>query len=84
MDSNQLKVLTERNEFLKPIVFKAFDTDEELDVYEKKNKELFDEYYDNQEMIDKIKWNLMTPERQLQYEEEIKRFKLKRNGTIGL
>lgn len=62
MDSNnQLKVLTERNEFLKPIAFKVFKTDKELDLYEKKNKKLFDDYYDNQEKIDAIKWDLMTP-----------------------
>lgn len=85
MDSNnQLKVLTDRNEFLKPIVFKVFKTDKELDLYEKKNKKLFDEYYDNQEKIDKIKWDLMTPKQQAEHEEKIKLYKLKREGNLGI
>ncbi len=83
MDSNnQLKVLTERNEFLKSIVFKVFKTDKELDLYEKKNKKLFDEYYDNQEKMDAIKWDLMTPKRQEEHEEKIKLFKLKRERNL--
>jgi predicted RNA-binding protein with PUA-like domain len=85
MDSNdQLKVLTERNEFLKPIVFKVFKTDKELDLYEKKNIKLFDEYYDNQAKIDKIKWDLMTPELQAEHEENIKLSKRKREGNLGI
>jgi len=85
MDSNnQLKVLTERNEFLKPIVFKVFKTDKELDLYEKKNIKLFDEYYDNQAKIDKIKWDLMTPEHQTEHEEKIKLSKRKREVNLGI
>lgn len=85
MDSNnQLRVLTERNEFLKPIVFKVFETDKELDLYEKKSRKLFDEYYDNQAKIDKIKWDLMTPEQQAEFEEKIKLSKRKREGNLRI
>lgn len=83
MDINhELMALIDRNDFLKPIVFKVFKNDKELDLYEQSNKNLFDEYYDNQEKIDTIKWDLMTPEQQTEYKAGIELFKLKRGGNL--
>lgn len=83
MDINhELMALIDRNEFLKPIVFKVFKNDKELDLYEQSNKNLFDEYYDNQEKIDAIKWDLMTPEQQAEYKAGIELFKLKRGSNL--
>lgn len=79
-----LDSLTKRNKELKPIVFKSFKTDKELDRYEKKHQKLFDEYFDNKNKIDEFEWELMTPEERAIEEEQMKLYKLKQDGKLGV
>lgn len=74
--------LEERNAKLRLIVFKPFDTDTELDAHNKANEKFIDEYYDNQKEIEKLEWELMTPEEREKEEETIRLMKLKRDGGL--
>ena len=64
-----IKRLKQINEELRPIVFKSFKTDKELDNYEKENQSIFNEYFDNQKQIRELEWELMTPEQQARAKE---------------
>lgn len=77
-----LRKLIKRNEELKPIVFKGAKNDTELDRYIKGIQKEFDEYYDNQEKIEHLEWELMTPEEQKTEKESIEKMKLKRDGKL--
>lgn len=77
-----LEKLILRNKELKPIVFKSFKTEKELDNYTKKNQEKIDEYYDNQEKIEILEWELMTPEEKKAEQELLEKMKLKRDGKL--
>ena len=78
----ELQRLIKRNKELKPIVFKSFKTEKELDRYSKSIQKEIDEYYDNQEQIQQLKWELMTPEEREKREEHLKLMKLKREGKL--
>lgn len=80
--SEELKKLKKRNEELKPIVFKSFKTEKELDKYSKSIQKEIDEYYDNQEQIQQLKWELMTPEEQEREKEVLRLMKEKREGKM--
>lgn len=84
MESKRLKLekLITRNEELKPIVFKGAKTEKELDKYIKSIQKEFDEYYDNQEEIKQLEWELMTPEERAKEEEVMRLMKLKREGKM--
>lgn len=84
MENNKqlLEKLQKRNEELKPIVFKSFETEKELDNYSKKIQKEIDEYYGNQEKIEKLEWELMTPEERKKEEEVMEKMKLKREGKL--
>lgn len=75
-----LEKLQKRNEKLKPIVFKSFKTEKELDDYSKKNQEEIDEYYDNQEKIQQLEWELMTPKEKEEREKLLRFLELKSKG----
>lgn len=77
-----LEKLVMRNKELKPIVFKSFKTEKELDNYTKKNQKEIDEYYDNLEQIEILEWELMTPEEQKAEQELLEKMKLKRDGKL--
>lgn len=77
-----LKKLTNRNEELKPIVFRSFNTEKELDNYSRNIQKELDEYYDNQEKIEQLEWELMTPEEQKAETDLIEKMKLKREGKL--
>ena len=77
-----LEKLILRNKELRPIVFKSFKTEKELDNYTKKNQEKIDEYYDNQEKIEILEWELMTPEEKKAEQELLEKMKLKRDGKL--
>lgn len=75
-----LEKLLKRNEVLKKIVFVGFKTEKELLKYREKIKNERDEYYDNLEQIEKLEWDLKTPEEKERYlkEEEISKLKRER------
>jgi len=75
-----LEKLLKRNEELMPIVFKSFKTEKELDNYSKKNQKEVDEYYDNLEKIEKLEWELMTPEEQKRQKKTERFLELKVKG----
>ena len=76
----KLDALIKKNEELRPIVFKSFKTDQELDNYEKLNQEVFNQYFDNQKKIQELKLELMTPQDRAEYEENMRLLKLKAEG----
>jgi len=78
----KLNALKGRNEALKPIVFKSFATDAALDAYEKEHQEIFDEYFENLEVIDALEWQLMTPQERAIKEEHQRLSALKRQGKL--
>ncbi len=78
----KLEELKTRNEELKLIVFKSFDTEKELDEYTKKIQVEVDEYYYNQEQIEQLEWELMSPEERKAEEETLRLMKEKRQGKI--
>lgn len=80
--TNQLNKLIERNKILKPIVFVSFNTDIELIEYRKKIQNERNEYYNNFEKIEKLKWELKTPEEQKAETELLEKMKLKRDGNL--
>ncbi|UGS22317.1 hypothetical protein [Flavobacterium cyclinae] len=77
-----LDQLKKRNEELNPLVFKSFKTEKELNNYTKKNQEKIYEYYDNQEKIEILEWELMTPEEKKTKQELLEKMKLKRDGKL--
>ncbi|HEX8574727.1 MAG TPA: hypothetical protein VF677_00380 [Flavobacterium sp.] len=76
----KLDALIKKNEELRPIVFKSFKTDQELDNYEKLNQKAFNQYFDNQKKIQELKLELMTPQDRAEYEENMRLLKLKAEG----
>ncbi|MCT3700577.1 hypothetical protein CMU66_13550 [Elizabethkingia anophelis] len=72
-----LKKLIKRNEELKPLVFKSFKTEKELDNYSKNIQKEIDEYYDNQDQIRQLEYELKTPEEKKEYDEYLRKLKLK-------
>lgn len=75
-----LEKLIKRNEELKPIIFVGFNTDKELLEYRKKIKKERDEYYDNQEKIQQLEYELMTPEEKEAREKYLRFLELKAKG----
>ncbi|WP_278555282.1 hypothetical protein [Elizabethkingia bruuniana] len=75
-----LKKLIKRNEELKPLVFKSFKTEKELDNYSKNIQKEIDEYYDNQDQIRQLEYELKTPEEKKEYDEYLRQLKLKSEG----
>ena len=78
----QLEKLKERNEELKPKIFKDYKTVKELETYRNNNLEIFQEYNDNQEKIKQLEWELMTPEEQEKEKEVLRLMKEKREGKM--
>lgn len=78
----KLEKLIKRNEELKPIIFVGFTTEKELLDYRKKIVKEREEYYDNQEKIEQLEWEFMTPEERKNEEEIIEKMKLKREGKL--
>ncbi|HEX8574734.1 MAG TPA: hypothetical protein VF677_00415 [Flavobacterium sp.] len=76
----KLEKLIIRNTELKPSIFKSFNTMIELKMYKEKNKNVFDEYFDNQEEIQTLQLKLMTPKERAEYEENMRLLKLKAEG----
>jgi hypothetical protein len=76
----RLKHLIKRNSELKPITTQSFKTDKELDSFEKKNKMIFDEYYDNMDEIEKLEYELMTPKEKERYDKGMRFLELKAKG----
>ena len=76
----KLEKLIKRNEELKPIVFVSFNTEKELLDYRKKIEKERDEYYNNQEQIQQLKYELKTPEEKKEYDEYLRKLKLKSEG----
>ncbi|MDV3498758.1 hypothetical protein CMU88_00230 [Elizabethkingia anophelis] len=70
-----LKKLIKRNEELKPLVFKSFKTEKELDNYSKNIQKEIDEYYDNQDQIRQLEYELKTPEEKKEYDEYLRKLK---------
>ncbi|HIC8756914.1 TPA: hypothetical protein ACW72O_002705, partial [Elizabethkingia anophelis] len=68
------------NEELKPLVFKSFKTEKELDNYSKNIQKEIDEYYDNQDQIRQLEYELKTPEEKKEYDEYLRKLKLKSEG----
>ncbi|WP_312341254.1 hypothetical protein [Chryseobacterium binzhouense] len=81
MDTQErLAYLKKRNEELKPIVFVGFETKEELYKYRDTIKSERNEYYSNLKEIDKLEYELMSPEEREKLEEQRFISKLVREG----
>lgn len=76
----ELQKLQKRMVEVKPIVSKGFPTDKELDDYKKKNQNIFNEYYFLFEQIQKLEYELMTPEEQKRYDKGMEFLRLKAKG----
>lgn len=76
----ELQKKQKRMEELKPIVSKGFPTDKELDLYIEKNKKYFDEYDILFKEIQKLKYELKTPQEKEEYDEYLRKLKLKSEG----
>lgn len=76
----KLEKLIERNEELRPIVSQGFKTDRELDNFKRKNHKTFEEYYDNQDEIEKLRYELLSPQEKENYDEYRRLSKLKAEG----
>jgi hypothetical protein len=76
----RLAYLKKRNEELKPIVFVGFETKEELYKYNDTIKLESNEYYSNLKEIDKLEYELMSPEEREKLEEHRFISKLVREG----
>ena len=79
-----LQDLINRNEELKPIVFKTFDTEKELDKYTKSVQQEVDEYYENKGKIEQLEYDLMSLEEQESYDEYRRLSKLKAEGKFPI
>ncbi len=83
MDTQErLAYLKKRNEELKPIVFVGFETKEELYKYRDTIKSQRNEYYSNLKEIDKLEYELMSPEEREKLEEYNKQVELKKQGKL--
>lgn len=78
----RLAYLKKRNEELKPIVFVGFETKEELYKYNDTIKLESNEYYSNLKEIDKLEYELMSPEEREKLEEYNKQVELKKQGKL--
>ncbi|MDV2448931.1 hypothetical protein ATE49_12480 [Elizabethkingia miricola] len=76
----ELQKLQKRMAEVKPIVSKSFSTDKELDDYKKKNQKIFNEYYELFEQIPRLEYELKTPEEKKEYDEYLRKLKLKSEG----
>ncbi|HEX8574726.1 MAG TPA: hypothetical protein VF677_00375 [Flavobacterium sp.] len=76
----RLEKLLKRNEELRPIIFVGFNTDKELLSYRKKIEKERNEYFDNQEKIQTLQLELMSPKEREEYEENMRLLKLKAEG----
>ena len=77
-----LQKLITRNEVLKPIDFVEFNTEKELIKKKKKILKEREEYYNNLELIERLQWELKTPDEKKQYLKEEEISKLKREGKL--
>lgn len=77
-----LKELIDRNEELKPIVFKSFKTEEELNSYSSKIEDEIEEYYTNLDKIELLERELMTPEEWEKEDALLLMMKKKREGKL--
>ena len=86
MASNELLTkLVQRNEVLKPIVSKGFPVGTgELDIYVSQYQTEYDEYSANFQEIQRLEWELKTPEEQAEELERDRLFKAKRSGGLLL
>lgn len=75
-----LKKIIERNEKLKSIVFVGFNTEKELLDYRKKIAKERDEYFNNQEKIQQLEWELMTTEEKEERKKYLRFLELKGKG----
>ena len=80
-NKEKLEKILKRNEELKPIVFKSFKTEKELDNYSKKIQKEINEYYDNLEKIEKLEWELMTSKEREEKEKYLRFLELKAKGA---
>lgn len=76
----KIEELQKRNSELKPIVFKPFENVKDLNAHRETNIEIITEYYDNQQEIEGLRWELMTPEEREKKEEYMRKLKIKREG----
>ena len=76
-----LDALKEKNEILKSIIFINYNTIEEINENRKKNKDSFDEYYNNLKKIEELEWELMTPEERERKLEVAKKIRAKTSGN---
>ena len=77
---HNLKELIKRNEELKPIVFKSFDTMKHLKTYKERKKKIFNEYFNNQKEIELLEYELMSPKEQKRYDKGMEFLRLKGIG----
>ncbi|RXM40858.1 hypothetical protein BOQ62_03835 [Chryseobacterium sp. CH21] len=59
---------------------KGFQTEDEIKKFETANKNDFDRYYFLVKEIEKLKYELMSPQEKKEYDEYMKKLKLKAEG----
>jgi hypothetical protein len=77
---NKLNSLIKRNNDLKPLIFKSFETTEELNLYIDSKIQIFNEYKENQLKIEQLELELMTPEERKRHEKQMRFLALKAKG----
>ncbi len=77
---NKLNNLVKRNNSLKPLIFKSFNSSEELNQYRNSNFEIFKEFHNNQEEIERLELALMTPDERARHEKQMRFLALKAKG----
>ncbi len=67
---------------LDPIVSKTFKTSEELNLYTAQNLDAYNLASETFQEIQKLKWEIMTPEQRQKEKEITHKMKLKREGKL--
>lgn len=78
--NEQLEKLKKRLKQIEPILSKTFNTDKELNAYLEKNKNLYEEGKNLYEQIKRIEYELMSPQEKEEYDEYLRKLKLKSEG----
>jgi hypothetical protein len=78
--NEKLIKLVKRNESLKAIIFKEFESEEEHNNYRKSITNEREEYFNNMEEIEQLELELMTPEERKRHEKQMRFLALKAKG----
>ena len=79
---NKLNALIKRNKEIDEVIDKVFDSSEEFEEFKNKNANLFKEFYDNEEEIDRLRYESMSESEKKEFDRQTELSKLKREGKL--